>query len=289
MIISGFGRKRASLSSRQAGKLRQFDSYLNGPTGFIERSLSSNKLALFTAVDLRDINEQDPVSSWPSRINDYTLAQSSPSAQPVISSSIFTSNERAVYFDSNDELEIPQGAYDLSSYNKLFVAFKFCTEEDPISINGILNYTNEPVADGTGSLRLYHNTVIDGIYCNVRDNVPDFNLEATAVNDYSTGDYKTFLYKIDYTQTTDDEQIECYLEGEYSDSDQRTYVLNSNSNFGNYALYIGKIISATPSPPLQYPSMKVYLRSILIAPNFYPTADEVRRIYFALNEIDREA
>ena len=286
MIISGFGRKRASLSSRQAGKLRQFDSYLNGPTGFIERSLSSSNLALFTAVDLRDINEQDPVSSWPSRINDYTLAQSSPSAQPVISSSIFTSNERAVYFDSNDELEIPQGTYDLSSYNKIFVAFKFCTEVD-ITVNGILNYSNEPIANGTGTLKLYHNTVIDGVYCNVRDNVPDANLEATAVNDYITGDYKTFLYKIDYTQTTDDEQIECYLEGEYSDSDQGTYVLDSNSNFGNYALYIGKVIAGGTTT--QFYSKKMYIRSMLIAPNFYPTADEVRRIYFALNEIDREA
>ena len=286
MIISGFGRKRASLSSRQAGKLRQFDSYLNGPTGFIERSLSSSNLALFTAVDLRDINEQDPVSSWPSRINDYTLAQSSPSAQPVISSSIFTSNERAVYFDSNDELEIPQGTYDLSSYNKLFVAFKFCTEVDT-TVNGILNYSNEPIANGTGTFKLYHNTVIKGIYCNVRDNVPDANLEATANNAYITGDYNTFLYKIDYTQTTDDEQIECYLEGEYSDSDQGTYVLDSNSNFGNYALYIGKVIAAGTTT--QFYSKKTYIRSMLIAPNFYPTADEVRRIYFALNEIDREA
>jgi hypothetical protein len=183
-------------------------------------------------------------------------------------------------------LEIPQGTYDLSSYNKIFVAFKFCTEVD-ITVNCILNYSNEPIANGTGTLKLYHNTVIDGIYCNVRDNVPDANLEATAVNDYITGDYKTFLYKIDYTQTTDDEQIECYLEGEYSDSDQGTYVLDSNSNFGNYALYIGKVIAAGTTT--QFYSKKTYIRSMLIAPNFYPTADEVRRIYFALNEIDREA
>ena len=286
-MISGFGRKRGNLSSCQTGKAREFDLYLNGPTGFIEKTLSSDKLALFTAVDLRDVNEQAVVSSWTSRINNYSLTESTPSAQPVISSSANTLNERAVYFNSNDQLTIPQGGYDLSSYNKIFIAFKFCTEQNPVNLNGVLNYSSEPTASGTGSIRLYHNTFIDGIFCNVRDNVPDFNLESTTINAYTPGDYKTFLYKIDYTKQTDDEQIECYLDGEYDDTDQAEYVMASDSTFGNYALYLGKILSAVSNA--QYYGQKMYIRSMLIAPNYYPSADEVRKIYSAMNEIDREA
>jgi len=284
-MISGFGYKGGNLSSSQTGKAREFDLYPNGPTGFINRTLSSDKLILLTAVDLRDVNEQSAVSSWASRINNYLLTQSTPSAQPVISSSANTLNERAVYFDSNDQLTIPQGSYDLSSYNKMFIAFKFCTEQPSIGINGVFNYSNEPIANGTGCVRLYHNTGINGIYCNVSD--PDFNLESTTTNAYSSGDYKTFLYKIDYTKTTDDEQIECYLDGEYDDTDRGEYVMAPDSTFGNYALYLGKIISAASTT--QYYGQKMYIRSMLIAPNYYPSDDEVRKIYSAMNEIDREA
>jgi len=284
-MISGFGRKRGNLSSCQTGKAREFDLYPNGPTGFINRTLSSDKLILLTAVDLRDVNEQSAVSSWASRINNYLLTQSTPSAQPVISSSANTLNERAVYFDSNDQLTIPQGSYDLSSYNKMFIAFKFCTEIPSITINGVFNYSSEPIANGTGCVRLYHNTGINGIYCNVSD--PDFNLESTTNNAYSSGDYKTFLYKIDYTKTTDDEQIECYLDGEYDDTDRGEYVMPPDSTFGNYALYLGKVLARTNTA--QYYGKKMYIRSMLIAPNYYPSDDEVRKIYSALNEIDKEA
>ena len=287
-MISGFGYKGGSLSSSQTGKAREFDLYPNGPTGFINRTLSSDKLALFTAVDLRDVNEQAAVSSWASRINNYLLTESTPSAQPVISSSANTLNERAVYFNSNDQLTIPQGGYDLSSYNKIFIAFKFCTEESSIALNGVFNYSSEPIASGTGSVRLYHNTPIAGIFCNVRDNVPNPNLESTINNAYSPNDYKTFLYKIDYTKTTDDEQIECYLDGEYDDVNRgEEYVMDPDSTFGNYALYLGKIISAAGTT--QYYGEKMYIRSMLIAPNYYPSDDEVRKIYSAMNEIDREA
>lgn len=286
-MISGFGYKGGNLSSSQTGKAREFDLYPNGPTGFINRTLSSDKLALFTAVDLRDVNEQAAVSSWASRINNYLLTESTPSARPVISSSANTLSQRAVYFDSNDQLTIPQGGYDLSSYNKIFIAFKFCSEESPVSLNGVFNYTSEPTAGGTGSIRLYHNTIIGGIYCNVRDSVPDFNLESTTNNAYSSGDYKTFLYKIDYTKQTDDEQIECYLDGEYDDADRGGNFMAPDSTFGNYALYLGKIISRTSTT--QYYGQKMYIRSMLIAPNYYPSDDEVRKIYSALNEIDKEA